>query len=179
VLLVSFADNVYQTGATGYGLYSSAAAVGALTGAVLSTRRMTVRLRSIITAAAIFGLVIVFAALSPWAPLFVVFLIGIGISRLLFATGAESIVQLSTNRVIRGRVMSIYSMIVLGGQALGGIITGAMADAWGVHTAMVVDGVVPALAALVIGIILARSGKLRLRIRLRRRGFVQIVPASA
>jgi len=179
VLLVSFADNVYKTGATGYGLYSSAAAVGALTGAVLSTRRMTVRLRSIITAAAIFGLVIVFAALSPWAPLFVIFLIGIGISRLLFATGAESIVQLSTNRVIRGRVMSIYSMIVLGGQALGGIITGAMADAWGVHTAMVVDGVVPALAALTIGIILARSGKLRLRIRLRRRGFVEIVPATA
>jgi MFS family permease len=179
VLLVSFADNVYHTGATGYGLYSSAAAVGALTGAVLSTRRMTVRLRSIITAAAVFGLVIVFAALSPWAPLFIVFLIGIGVSRLLFATGAESIVQLSTNRVIRGRVMSIYSMIVLGGQALGGIITGAMADAWGVHIAMVVDGVVPALAALAIGIILARSGKLRLRIRLRRRGFVKIEPATA
>ncbi len=55
VLLVSFADTVFKTGAAGYGLYSSAAAVGALTGALLSTRRMTVRLRSIMLFGGLFG----------------------------------------------------------------------------------------------------------------------------
>ena len=177
VLLVAFADNVYQTGAAGYGLYSSAAAVGALTGAVLSTRRMTVRLRTIMFAAGLFGLALLLAANAPWEPLFLVFLVSIGVTRLLFATGAESIVQLSTNRVIRGRVMSLYSIVMLGGQALGGPISGAIADRFGVQTAMTVAGIVPAVAAIVIAVVLARSGRLALRIRIRRSGrFVAIVP---
>jgi MFS family permease len=180
VLLVSFADTVYRTGATGYGLYSSAAAVGAFSGAVLSTRRMNVRLRTIIFAAGMFGLALILAGTSTWEPLFIVFLVGIGISRLLFATGAESIVQLSTNRVIRGRVMSLYSIIMLGGQALGGPISGAIADTFGVHVAMTIAGAIPALAALVIGIALARSGKLTLRFQLRRsRGPFVIVRRAA
>ncbi len=175
VLLVAFADNVYQTGAAGYGLYSSAAAVGALTGAVLSTRRMNVRLRTIMFAAGLFGLALVLAGNSPGEPLFLVFLVGIGVTRLLFATGAESIVQLSTNRAIRGRVMSLYSMVMLGGQALGGPISGAIADRFGVQAAMTVAGVMPAIAAIVIAIVLARSGRLALRIRIRRSGrFVAI-----
>ena len=168
VLLVAFADNVYQTGAAGYGLYSSAAAVGALTGAVLSTRRMNVRLRTIMFAAGLFGLALILAGNAPWEPLFLVFLVSIGVSRLLFATAAESIVQLSTNRSIRGRVMSLYSMVMLGGQAVGGPISGAIAHRFGVEAAMTVAGVVPALAAIVIAIVLARSGKLALRIRLKR-----------
>jgi MFS family permease len=167
VLLVSFADTVYRTGAAGYGLYSSAAAVGALSGALLSTRRMTVRLRSIMLFGGLFGLALVVSGLAPAAGLFLVCLVTIGMTRLLFATGAESIVQLSTNRAIRGRVMSIYSMVMLGGQALGGPLMGWIAQGWGVRAAMVTAGAVPALAALAIAIVLARSGRLRVSRRLR------------
>lgn len=175
VLLVAFADHVYQSGAAGYGLYSSAAAVGALTGAVLSTRRMNVRLRTIMFAAGVFGLSLVLAGNAPGEVVFLVFLVCIGVSRLLFATGAESIVQLSTNRIIRGRVMSIYSMVMLGGQAIGGPISGALADRFGVQAAMTLAGVVPAVASIVIAIILARSGRLSFRIRLlRSRRFISI-----
>jgi MFS family permease len=128
-------------------------------------------------AAGLFGLALILAGTVTWEPLFIVFLASIGLSRLLFATGAESTVQLSTNRAIRGRVMSLYSMIMLGGQALGGPLSGAIADRFGVHVAMTVSGIVPALAAVVISIVLARSGKLALKIRLRRpRNLVQIVP---
>lgn len=177
VLLVAFADNVYLSGATGYGLYSSAAAVGALTGAVLSTRRLNVRLRTIMFAAGLFGLALILSGLAPIEPLFIVLLVSIGITRLLFATGAESIVQLSTNRVIRGRVMSVYSMIMLGGQALGGLLSGAVAGAFGPHIAMIMAGVAPAVAAIVIAIVLARTGRLSLRIRRRGdRRFELIVP---
>lgn len=168
VLLVAFADTVYATGAGGYGLYSSAAAIGAMSGAILSTRRLTVRLRTIMTAAGLFGLALIFAGMAQWQPLFLVFLVAIGLTRLLFATGAESIVQLSTNRSIRGRVMSVYSMIMLGGQAIGGPISGAITDRFGVQVAMAVAGIVPTGAAIVIAIILARSGKLAFDISLRR-----------
>ena len=45
--------------------------------------------------------------------------------------------------------------------------------------ALLGDGTFATLTSWAIGIILARSGRLRLRIRLRRRGFVEIVPATA
>jgi MFS family permease len=167
VLLVSFADTVFKTGAAGYGLYSSAAAVGALTGALLSTRRLTVRLRSLMLFAGLFGLSLVVTGLAPVAGVFLVCLVLIGMTRLLFATGAESIVQLSTNRAIRGRVMAIYSMVMLGGQALGGPLMGWITEEWGVRVAMVTAGIVPALAAAAIAVLLARSGRLTISRRLR------------
>jgi MFS family permease len=173
VLLVSFADTIFKTGAAGYGLYSSAAAVGALVGALLSTRRMTVRLRAIMLAAGLFGLALIAGGFAPLPGIFLLCLAAVGITRLLFATGAESIVQLSTNRAIRGRVMALYAMVVLGGQALGGPLVGWIAQTWGVRDAMIVAGGVPAIAALVIALILARSGRLALSFR--RERFLRII----
>lgn len=168
VMLVAFADHVFDSGAAGYGLYSSAAALGALAGALASTRRMGYRLRSIMLAAGCFGLAIVASGIAPFVAVFLVCLVGIGFTRLLFATTAESIVQMSSNRIIRGRVMAIYAMVVLGGQAIGGPLMGWLVELWGVRTAMVASGAVPAVAAIVIAIVLARSGRLSLRLRMRR-----------
>lgn len=169
VMLVAFADHVYGSGAAGYGLYSSAAALGALAGSIASTRRMTYRLRSIMLAAGFFGLAIVASGIAPVVWVFLVCLAAIGFTRLLFATTAESIVQMSSNRVIRGRVMAIYAMVVLGGQAIGGPLMGWLTELWGVRAAMIASGIVPAVAAIVIAILLARSGKLALKFRIRKR----------
>lgn len=167
VVLVAFANHVYDSGAAGYGLYSSAAAFGALAGALSSARRMTHRLRTIILAAGLFGLAIIATGLAPVVGVFLVCVAAIGFTRLLFATAAESLVQMSSNRMIRGRVMANYAMVVLGGQAIGGPLVGALAEWWGVKATMVVCGAVPTIAAIVIAILLARSGSLSLRVRWR------------
>jgi len=167
VVLVAFANHVYDSGAAGYGLYSSAAALGALTGALSSARRMTHRLRTIIIAAGLFGLAIIATGLAPVVGVFLVCVAAIGFTRLLFATAAESLVQMSSNRAIRGRVMANYAMVVLGGQAIGGPLVGALTELWGVKTIMVVCGVVITVAAIVMAILLARSGRLSVRIRWR------------
>lgn len=169
VMLVAFADHVFESGAAGYGLYSSAAALGALAGSLASTRRMRYRLRSIMFAAGCFGLTIAASGIAPVVSVFLLSLAGIGFTRLLFATAAESIVQMSSNRIIRGRVMAIYAMVVLGGQAIGAPLMGWLTELWGVRPAMVVSGIVPAVAAIVIAILLARSGRLKLTFRMRRR----------
>ncbi|WP_235928854.1 MFS transporter [Marisediminicola senii] len=167
VLLTAMADDTYASGATGYGLYSSAAAVGAFLGALASTRRTTLRLRSIVGAAIVFGVVTILAALAPSSGAFLVLLVGLGLSRLLFATAAESMTQLSSNIGIRGRVMSLYIMVLLGGQAIGGPLMGWIAEEYGARTAMVVAGLVPAIAGVTIAAILARTGQLTLRVNLR------------
>lgn len=167
VLLTAMANDVYRTGAAGYGLYSSLAAVGAFLGAVLSTRRTSLRLRTIVGSAVVFGLVTAAVGFVPFAGVFALALVGVGLSRLLFATGAESLTQLSSNTGIRGRVMSLYIMVLLGGQAVGGPLMGYLAEEFGARTAFAISGLVPAIAGIAIALVLARTGRLMVRVDLR------------
>jgi hypothetical protein len=64
--------------------------------------------------------------------------------------------------------MSFYVIIMVGGQAIGGPLMGGLAEWLGPQAALVISGAVPALAAMVIGVLIARSGALRLQVRLKR-----------
>jgi len=176
VLLAGVADEVYNTGATGYGLYNSLVAAGALLGALASTRRATLRLRTIVFGALLYGVLQLLAGLAPFELMFLALLTTIGLSRLLYMTASETMVQFSTNLAIRGRVVAFWVLVVVGGQAIGGPLMGWIAEAFGPRTAMVISGVVPAIAAIAIGLVLARSGKLRVVVRAKTRGsWVSIV----
>lgn len=164
VLLAAAADQTYESGAAGYGLYCSLTALGAFVGAILSYYRRSLRLRTIVASAATYGLVTVAAGIAPWYGLFLAALVGLGVSRLLFATAAESLTQLSTNPALRGRVMSFYLMVVIGGQAIGGVLMGWIAEHGGTGAAFVVAGGVPAVAAVASGILIARERDLRLTV---------------
>jgi MFS family permease len=177
VLLVAFADSVFGSGAAGYGLYSSAAAVGALVGAIASARRISYRLRYITFSAGLFGVALILTGLAPVLSVFLVVLASIGFMRMLFATTAEAVVQMSSNRIIRGRVMALYTMIAVGGQAVGSPVMGWIAEVAGARTAMVVSGAAPLVAAVVVAVLLARAGRLSLRVRVRRHAsLISIVP---
>ena len=69
--------------------------------------------------------------------------------------------------MIKNRVMSLYIMVLIGGQALGGPLMGWLAEQWGVQWTMVLAGGMPAAAALVIGAVLAKRGQLKLAFNLR------------
>ena len=179
VILTGFANEVYETGSTGYGLYTSLVAIGALTGALLSTRLRTLRLRTLIAAAMVYGTLQALAGFAPWYGVFLALLVGVGIFRLVYAIMADSLVQLSCNPGIRGRVMSFYVIIMVGGQAIGGPLMGGLAELLGPQAALVISGAVPALAAVVIAALIARSGSLRLQVRLKRgESIVSIVARS-
>ncbi len=157
----------FDTGSAGYGLYTSLAAVGAVVGAFASTRRRSVRLRSIVLLTGAYGFAIVVAGLVPVYGVFLAGIVALGVSRLLFATGAESMVQLSTDPAVRGRVMAIYLVLLFGGQAAGGVIIGWIAEVLGMTAAFAVAGGVPLLAAIVVAVILARRHQLTITVNLR------------
>ena len=140
VLFTASANETYGTGPEGYGLYSSLAAVGAVVGAIIASRRRSLRLRSIVFATIVYGVITALAGLTVWYPLFLGLLVGIGISRLLFALSAEAMTQLSTNPGIRGRIMAIYLTVAVGGQAAGGVIIGWVAETFGSTVAFLVAG---------------------------------------
>lgn len=164
---VAAGEGGFDTGPQGYGLYTSLAAVGAVIGAVASTLRKSLRLRSIVLLTAGYGLAILLGGVVPIYGVFLAGILALGVFRILFATGAESMVQLSANPAIRGRVMAIYMTVLMGGQAAGGILIGWIAEVLGMTAAFAVAGGVPLVAALVIAAVLARRHELTVKVNLR------------
>ncbi|WP_423923937.1 MFS transporter [Frigoribacterium sp. 2-23] len=169
VLLATFASTVYDVGPGGYGLFNSMIAIGALTGALLSTRRATIRLRTIVIGVLVTGLLQAAAGSMTSIVPFAVLLVTVGLASLLFLTAANSLVQLSSNIAIRGRVMSLYILVLLGGQAVGGPLMGWIVETLGAHVGMIVSGGVPALVAIGMAVALARRGQLTLHVGVRSR----------
>ena len=177
VLMAAYANNVFDAGAGGYGLLNTLVAVGALVGALASTRFARLRLRGLMAAAGSYGVVLIIASVAPNMVTFGAVMVVAGFASLLFLTSANQLVQMSTNVAIRGRVMSLYIMVLMGGQALGGPLMGSLAEHWGVQWATVVAGGMPVVAAVVIGLVLAKRGQLTMRLNLRSvRSPVFIVP---
>lgn len=167
-VLAALARDTFHSGAEGYGLYSSLLAVGAVVGATLSTGIRELKLRVIIGLAIGVGVLLTVSSAAPSSLWFCVLLVGAGCLRLLYEVLSDSLVQLSSNLKVRGRIVSLYVAIVAGGQAIGSPGMGLLTDALGPRVALVVAGAVPLCTAIAISIHLARSGSLRVRFRLRR-----------
>lgn len=181
VLLAAFANNVFHLGAGGYGLFNSLVAAGALVGALASTRRTSVRLRILTATAAIYGVLQATASLAPSLLLYGIALVGIGGATLAFLTGANSLVQTTAGIELRGRVMSLYMLVLLGGQAIGAVIMGRVTEAFGPRIAMLISGSTPAVATIAIALLLARAGQLTLTVDWHRRapgGHLRVVPRT-
>ena len=180
VLLAAFAAQVYDVGAGGYGLLNALVALGALMGAVTSARRRELRLRSVVLAAGMYGLMLCLAALAPSMPWFGAALLLSGFWCLMFLTAANQLVQISSNLAIRGRVMSLYIMVLIGGQAIGGPMMGWMAEHVDPNAALLISGGVPALAAATVAVVLSRRGQLMLKVDVKgRRHLIRIVRKQA
>ena len=92
----------------------------------------------------------------------------IGVFGLTFNTTANATVQLATDPVMRGRVMSLYMMVFVGGTPIGGPVMGWVTDTYGARVGFMSGGLVSAAAAVGVGLVLARAGGLRVRVNWRR-----------
>ncbi|MBC2904586.1 MFS transporter [Streptomyces sp. PSKA01] len=164
VYLSAFADDVFHAGAGSYSLFNTLMAVGSLSGALLAARRGTARLRVLVAGAVAFGTLEIVAALAPSLWLFALLMAPIGMFGMTVNVTANSSVQLSTDPAMRGRVMALYMMVFMGGAPLGAPIAGWITDAYGVRAGLAAGGAIAALAAVVIGLVLARVGNLRLTV---------------
>ncbi|HWE90598.1 MAG TPA: MFS transporter [Pseudonocardiaceae bacterium] len=171
--LANAAANVFHRDASGYGLLSTMIAVGTLAGATMAARRSmsgTPRPRLLIGGALAFGVVETLLALMPTYALFGLMLIPVGVAFMTFTTTANSTVQLATRPDMRGRVMGLYMLVFLGGNPLGGPMTGWLAEQFGGRSPFLVGGLISVLAAAGCGLFLAlrrRAVALRERDHLR------------
>ena len=114
IFISTMSVKVFQGGADQYGFLTSVMAVGTLAGALLAAGRDKPRFGILPIAAAIFGIGFALATIMPNAWLFGVALVIIGVSGLTFTTATSSLIQLSTEPVMRGRVMALCLAILVG-----------------------------------------------------------------
>ncbi|TQK45347.1 putative MFS family arabinose efflux permease [Streptomyces sp. SLBN-118] len=177
IWLSAFVNNVYHSGASTYGLLNTLMAAGSLVGALLAARRGTSRLRVLVIAAMLFGVLEIVTAFAPQFWIFAVLLVPIGMFGLTVNVTANSSIQMATEPAMRGRVMSLFMMVFVGGTPLGAPLVGWISDTYGPRIGFAAGGAVALAAATGVGVMLARVGGLRLKIDLRRgRRHVEFVP---
>jgi MFS family permease len=166
IWLTAFANGVFHGGAGLYAFFNILMAAGSLAGALLAARRRSTRLRLLIIAAMGFGLLEVFAAVSPYVWLFSLLLLPIGMMGLTTNISSNTSVQMAAEPAMRGRVMSLYMMVFVGGTPIGGPLLGWVTDTFGARIGFAAGGVVSLVAAAVVGLVLARVVGVRLKIGL-------------
>jgi MFS family permease len=150
IFISTMAVSVFHKGAGQFGLSTSIMAIGSVTGALLSAGRAKPRVALLFAGAGIFGVGLGLAAVMPTYALFCVVLMLIGVAAQTFTTTANGAVQLSTEPVMRGRVMAILLAIALGTTPIGAPIVGWVADAYGPRWALGV-GAAAGIGAAIVG----------------------------
>ena len=155
--LALVAKQVFHKGAGSYGALSAMLALGSLIGALLSARRSEAPRRRLLFGAAIaFGVCEVLVGLAPTYLVMCALLVPTGIAVLTFSTSANATVQLAAAPAMRGRVMALYILVFLGGTPFGAPVIGALAQAFGPRSSLLIGGLVSAGAALGLALYLMR-----------------------
>ncbi len=160
IFISTMAVNVFHSDARGFGLLSSIMAVGTVAGALYAAGRVQSTLASLMLGAAFFGVGCTLAALAPGYWWFAAALTIIGAAGLIFTNGTNSIMQLSTEPSMRGRVMALRIAIALGGTPIGAPIVGVIANRFGPRWSLAVGAAAGCTAALVALYAMTRSAKL-------------------
>lgn len=143
-LFPQLALTVFNTGAAGYGLLNAAPAIGAFVAAAFSgwVGRVKRPGRGVVVAVAGWGAAIVaFGLLTASFPLALACLAFAGGADVVSAVLRSSIVQLSTPDQLRGRLSSIYMLVVTSGPRFGDAEAAAVAAVAGPQFSVVSGGV--------------------------------------
>ena len=89
-------------------------------------------------------------ALARWLPLSLVVIIITGWSFMVQVNTSNALVQTQVEDRLRGRVMSIYTLIFFGGMPLGALITGQLADRFGEPATLIINAIILAISAIYI-----------------------------
>jgi predicted MFS family arabinose efflux permease len=133
---------VLHLGAEGFGLLMACLGVGAVTGALtvgaLGARRPPASVLFASASLACCALIALSAARGFWLAAVLLFLTGL--FGLVLVASSNTAMQLAAPDELRGRVMSLYTLIWGGVFPFGAFIVGTISEHWGVGRALLVNG---------------------------------------
>ncbi|MBF6592923.1 MAG: MFS transporter [Thermaceae bacterium] len=134
--------------AQGYGFLMAAVGLGSIVAAIIQALGSGARPLRAVWGSIILGVALMFLVF-PLAPVWVAVVLGIaGLGMITTNINSNTTVQLITPDHIRGRVMSVYSMVLLGSGPPGAYLSGLLMEHFGVRWGVATMGLLTLLATL-------------------------------
>jgi MFS family permease len=165
LLLPAFAKTVQHSGPQGLGLMTAASGLGSLAGALLlAALKSSKHLERLLLVCGVgFGLVLLLFALTPTLLLALFFLAGCGMGATMSMMVANTMLQTQAPAGMRGRVMSLYTLIAAGFTQAGVLILSALSVLINLSGATVVAALAVMLAVMLGVRSIARTSRLRVQ----------------
>jgi MFS family permease len=154
VLMPIFADQILHGGVRGLGLLMGASGVGALAGALSLAARSGARGlgRLVAFSTAGFGASLILFSLSRSFWLSAALLMPVGFFMIVEMASSNTLIQTLVPDNLRGRVMAVYSMMLMGMAPFGALLAGAVAHHLSAPITVALGGAVCIVAAAVFGL---------------------------
>ena len=149
VVLPLLAEFTFARGAGGYAALTSAMGMGAVIGGLYTASRRRTGPAVLVLSAALFGAAMVLASVSPTMTLALVAMVVVGFFSINFTSLANVTIQLASASQMQGRVMSLWTIAMLGTTPIGGPIMGYIGEHAGARWALGLGGLAALVAAAV------------------------------
>lgn len=154
IMLPVFADKILGAGARGYGFLMGAVGVGAVATALrLADRRSTRGTSRLISVGmGLFGVSLFFFSFSRNFYLSTAILLVAGGAMIMQLAASNTYLQTSSPNDLRGRILSIYSFVMVGLAPIGSFLTGVVAERMGAPAAVRIGGLITLIGALLFAL---------------------------
>jgi MFS family permease len=160
VVLPLLAKVTFQSGPEVYSWMSIAMGAGAIFGALFVANRSDSRGMMLVGTGMAFGVAICVTSLAPTLGVFIALLVVVGAGQIAFLSTTNSTLQLISNPSMRGRVMAVYTITLLGTTPIGGPLIGWISDRFGPRWGFAVGGVATIVGVLTFGAAFLRARRL-------------------
>lgn len=168
------ATQLYHRGPGEYGILGSAMGLGALTAALWAAGRGRPRLRFVLAGMVGYTLFNLAAAFAPNFELFAALQVPVGLATVTVLVTGNTLIQASTSPQMRGRVMALWGLVIMGVTPAVSPVVGWLGDHVGPRATVLFGAVIVGLAVVIITLVIMRADRLRLRFDLRSRGWLRL-----
>jgi MFS family permease len=131
-----------DTGSEGFGALNMAMGFGSMLGAFLLATSIRASLKVLLISALTFGLAMIVLARAPTMTLALGLLALTGVLSVLFNATNNTLLQVEAREDIRGRVLSLYTFLMIGSTPVGAAFTGFVADTLDIRVALTVNAAI-------------------------------------
>lgn len=142
VMLPVLARSTFGTDAGGLSLLLGAMGAGSVIGGLIAAGTIRPSARRVGVAGLALGILVIVASAMPTLALTAVVLVAVGGASIAFTTLVSSTLQINAAPEMRGRVVALYAVALLGTIPIGGPVMGMLAELLGGRAALGTAGVV-------------------------------------
>jgi MFS family permease len=146
-----------DSGAEGFGLLNMAMGLGSTLGAFVLATRVKPSMRLLLCSAAVFSAFMLILAHAPNMPIALLILVATGFLSVLFNATNNTLIQVEAREEFRGRVLSLYTLAMIGSTPFGSAITGLVANSFDVRLALEINAGVCLCGLIVAALFLLRA----------------------